>query len=135
MADRKLAPPVGIPIIVRTGLETARFLTEVIGLTDEEVASATGVVAGSVRRWRSSDPNVGEPRASQNEPMRHIAAVADFVMASCEVEPPNRFGHFLRTPRLDPETFEPRTPLEDIIAGNLPAAVELALSAFLPRYS
>jgi hypothetical protein len=52
------------------------LLTEKLGFSDEAVASMTSVHEGSVRRWRSKDPDVGDPRPPQAKAIERIRAIA-----------------------------------------------------------
>jgi hypothetical protein len=52
------------------------ILVEDLGFSDEAIAKMSGVHAGSVRRWRSKDPNVGDPRPPQAKAIERVRAIA-----------------------------------------------------------
>jgi len=58
-----------------------------LGFTDEAIAKMTGVHEGSVRRWRSKDPEVGDPRPPQAKAIERIRAIAwHFVQSQAIVD-------------------------------------------------
>jgi len=58
------------------------IFVEDLGFSDEAIATMTGVHAGSVRRWRSKDPNVGDPRPPQAKAIERIRAIASHFLRS-----------------------------------------------------
>lgn len=62
--------------------QTVRVLHETLDVPDEVVAHVAGVVVGSVRRWRSNDPDVGEPRLAQAQGIERLRRIALVLVAS-----------------------------------------------------
>ena len=53
-----------------------RVLTEELGFSDEAIGRMASVHEGSVRRWRSKDADVGDPRPPQAKAIERIRAIA-----------------------------------------------------------
>ena len=81
------------------------LLTEDLGFGDDAIARMTDVHAGSVRRWRSKDPNAGEPRPSQAKAIERIRAIALHFVKSGALEDPRGIGVWFEqlNPGLDGE--------------------------------
>lgn len=56
--------------------QCVRVLHDTLDVPDEVIASVAGVVPGSVRRWRSADPDVGEPRLAQAQAIERLRRIA-----------------------------------------------------------
>jgi hypothetical protein len=55
--------------------QCVRVLHDDLDVPDEIIAAIAGVVAGSVRRWRSSDPEVAEPRLTQAQAIERLRTI------------------------------------------------------------
>ena len=53
-----------------------RIMHENLNLSDDVIARVAGVQPKTVRRWRSEDPDVAEPRAAQAEAIERLRATA-----------------------------------------------------------
>lgn len=62
--------------------QCVRALHDSLDVPDEVIAHVAGVVPGSVRRWRSTDPNVGEPRLAQAQAIERVRRIALILVAS-----------------------------------------------------
>src|SRR4051812_5850742 len=59
-----------------------RVLREDLDVPDEVIARVAGVHPGSVRRWRSFDPDVGDPRPDQAQAIELLRRIALFFVES-----------------------------------------------------
>lgn len=90
-------------------------LHDSLGLPDEVIASVAGVHTGTVRRWRSSDPDVGEPRAAQEEAIERLRRIVLVLVQSRTFLDLRGIGVWLRA---GARAFEWRAPYEVMPSEN-----------------
>ena len=79
--------------------QCVRVLHERLDVPDEVVAHIAGVVPGSVRRWRSSDPEVAEPRLAQAQAIERLRRIALVLVRSGTFYDLRGVGVWLQTGR------------------------------------
>lgn len=79
--------------------QMVRVLHDSLDVPDEVVAHVAGVVTGSVRRWRSNDPDVGEPRLAQAQGIERMRRIALVLVASGTFYDLHGVGVWLQTGR------------------------------------
>jgi hypothetical protein len=62
--------------------QCVRVLHDDLDVPDDVIASVAGVVAGSVRRWRSTDPGVAEPRLAQAQAIERLRRIVLVLLRS-----------------------------------------------------
>ena len=86
-----------------------RLLHETLDVPDEVLARVAKVVPGSVRRWRSSDSEVGEPRLAQAQAIERLRSIALVLVQSGTFYDLKGVGVWLQTGRRE---FAWRAPYE-----------------------
>ena len=76
-----------------------RLLHETLDVPDEVLARVAKVVPGSVRRWRSSDSEVGEPRLAQAQAIERLRSIALVLVQSGTFYDLRGVGVWLQTGR------------------------------------
>src|SRR5690349_20396846 len=104
--------------------QIAHFLSETIGLDDEEIATMTGVVPETASRWLHTEQT---PRAGDT--LRAVVAVIERLG---EPATAGRARDFLRTPSAQ---LQHRTPIQALGAGDVEAVVAAAYGAAAPATS
>ncbi len=89
--------------------QCVRTLHEDLDVPDEVVAKVAGVHPGSVRRWRSNDPAVGEPRQAQAQRIEWLRRIALVLVASGSLWDLKGIGVWLQAGR---QAFRWRAPFE-----------------------
>jgi hypothetical protein len=77
--------------------EWVRILHESLDVSDDLIAEVAGVVSGSVRRWRSNDPDVGEPRQAQAQAIERLRRIALVLVTSGTFHDLGGVGVWLQT--------------------------------------
>lgn len=95
-------------------------LHDSLDVPDEVVAHVAGVVVGSVRRWRSNDPGVGEPRLVQAQAIERLRRIALVLVSSGTFYDLRGVGVWLQTGL---ETLGWRAPYEILAEAHGFAAV------------
>ena len=116
-----------------SGRDVAGFLRDIIRLHDAEIAHVTGVHEGSVRRWCSNDPDVGEPRPEGEKKLKRLAAVIYYMLDHLVVDDPQRVGYFLRAIVIDEETGAEISAFDQIAQGDTSPVIERAQATFPPK--
>lgn len=103
--------------------EWVRILHEDLDVSDDVIAGVAGVVSGSVRRWRSNDPDVGEPRQAQAQAIERLRRIALVLVASGTFHDLRGVGVWLQTGQ---KKLEWRSPAE-VLAEDLSDGFERVL--------
>src|SRR5690349_19319803 len=92
--------------------QIAHFLSETIGLDDDEIAAMTGVAKETANRWITTDQT---PRGGD-----HLRAVMALIELLGEPATSGRTRDFLRAPNA---ALQHRTPIQALGAGDVEAVV------------
>ena len=116
--------------VVQTLLERAldyrewvRVLHDALDVPDDVIAELAGVVPPSVRRWRSGDPDVGEPRPAQAQAIERLRRIALVLIASGTFYDLRGVGVWLQTGQ---RNLDWKSPVE-VLAEGEPGALERVL--------
>jgi hypothetical protein len=103
--------------------EWVRILHDSLDVPDEVIADVAGVVSGSVRRWRSHDPDVGEPRQAQAQAIERLRRIALVLVASGTFHDLRGVGVWLQSGQ---KGLDWKSPVE-VLAENLSDGAERVL--------
>jgi hypothetical protein len=103
--------------------EWVRILHGSLDVSDDVIAEVAGVVSGSVRRWRSHDPDVGEPRPAQAQAIERLRRIALVLVASGTFHDLRGVGVWLQTGQ---KRLDWKSPVE-VLAEDLPDGFERVL--------
>lgn len=113
------------PEDVQTRLERAlnyrewvRVLHDRLDVSDDVIAEVAGVVSGSVRRWRSNDPDVGEPRQAQAQAIERLRRIALVLVASGTFHDLRGVGVWLQTGQKSLDWNSPAEVLAEDLSGG-----------------
>lgn len=95
--------------------QCVRVCHESLDVPDEIIATIAQVHPGSVRRWRSTDPEAGEPRQSQAQAIEWLRRIALVLVASGTFYDLNGVGVWLQAGR---EGLRWRAPYEVLAEGQ-----------------
>jgi uncharacterized protein (DUF2384 family) len=101
--------------------EIAHFLSETLGLEDDEIATMTGVTRETATRWINTEQT---PRGG--DALRAVVAVIQLLG---EPATAGRARDFLRTPNA---ALQHRSPIDALGAGDVEAVVSAARGAATP---
>jgi uncharacterized protein (DUF2384 family) len=104
--------------------EIAHFLSETVGLDDDEIATMTGVARETASRWLNTEQT---PRGG--DALRAVVAVIQLLG---EPATAGRARDFLRSPNA---ALQHRTPVDALGAGDVEAVVAAARGAGAPAGS
>ncbi len=104
--------------------EIAHFLSETVGLEDDEIATMTGVTQETAARWLHTEQT---PRGG--DALRAVVAVIQLLG---EPATAGRARDFLRTPN---DALQHRSPIDALGAGDVEAVVAAARGAAAPAGS
>ena len=91
-----------------------QVLHEDLDVPDEVIAEVARVHVGTVRRWRSFDPDVGEPRQAQAQAIERLRTIALVLASSGTFYDIRGVGVWLRSGR---EELDWRAPF-DVLAAD-----------------
>jgi hypothetical protein len=92
-----------------------RVLHDELDIPDEVLAEIAGVHPGSVRRWRSTDPDVGEPRSTQALAIEWTRRIALVLVSSGVFLELDGVGVWMQAGR---KAFDWRSPAELLAEGS-----------------
>jgi hypothetical protein len=98
--------------------EWVRVLHDSLDVSDEVIAEVAGVVGGSVRRWRSNDPDVGEPRQAQAQAIERLRRIALVLVASGTFHDLRGVGVWLQTGQRNLDWKSPADILSEDLSGG-----------------